>query len=111
MSDQIDSRPDWVKRIRVGDVLRARSGLLRVVREVHHEGTKTVVTFAIKRCSWTGRCYTVYFHNDLKSMGFRPTGKRMRLSREIDRAIREEIVEHYIPEKIKLHCCDVKGIS
>jgi hypothetical protein len=100
-----------MKQIRVGDVLRSRGGLLRIVRAVEHRGTKTVVTFSIKHCSWTGRCYTVYFHNDLKSMGYEPTGKRVRLRSQLDKLVRDEIVNHYRPGDIRVKCCDVEGIA
>ena len=98
---------NWISQIRKGDVLRAPSGLLRVVRAVNHENQKTSVHFSIKHCSWTRRCYTVYFGADLKTMGYRPTGKRMRLRREIDAVIEAD----FGVTRPKLTCCDVEGIS
>ena len=64
----------WIKKLQKGDVIRSRSGALRVVRAVDHFGPgicRTVVHLAIKRCSWTHRAYTVYNGNDLRQMGYR----------------------------------------
>lgn len=107
----IDSRAPWVSKIRVGDILRSGAGVLRVVRGVTHYKTKTFVAFTIRRCSWTGRCYTILDHASLKSQGFQPTGKRLRLRSNLDREIRAEILESRRPSEIKLHCCDVEGVG
>lgn len=69
----------WIKSIQVGDVLEAPSGKLRVVRYVDHCGAsvpKTWVGMTIGRQSWTGRPYTVMNGNDLRTVGYRPTGAR-----------------------------------
>lgn len=102
----------WIARIKKGDVLRSRKGVLRVVREVSHHhipfhGIRTCVTFTIRHCSWTGRCYTVLGGNDLVQMGYRPTRAKVSLRRRIDRAIEAEFGKH----RPELTCCDVDGIS
>ena len=103
---------DWRAKIRVGDVLEAPSGDLRVVREVtrwkRRGRTTTIVTFAIRRCSWTRRCYTVVNQSDLATRGFRPTGKRVRLSKPIDRAISRAIDEPR-PDR-SIGCRAVQGV-
>lgn len=105
----------WINRIKRGDVLRSPSGKLRIVREVHHHDSgsinKTYVTFAIQRCSWTGRCFTVYTGNDLRGGGWRPVGASVKLNTKFDRLIQWEIVERPLPAEIKIHCCDVVGIA
>lgn len=103
----------WIKRIRKGDVLRAKSGRLRVVRAVQHSGPsipKTCVTFTIQHCSWTGRCYTVYNGNDLRQMGFRPTMAHVKLGNEVDRAIEAEFNRTYARDAL-VKCCDVEEIA
>ncbi len=127
----------WIKKIRKGDVLKAPSGLLRVVRDVSHSGPsvgKTSVTFTIQHCSWTGRCHTVLTGNDLRTFGYLPTRARYQFRKKIDKKIEREIngggkvrivvaasggkVTDYIivhrpvhPSKIQLDCCDVRGIA
>ncbi len=106
---------DWTARIRVGDVLRARTGQLRVVRHVHHAIVKwsgpihlrTSVTFKINRCAWTRRCYTVYTSSDLRTMGYQPTRARVELHTKMDRAILRDITSGDRP---MLTCCDVESV-
>lgn len=100
-------RHEWIRQIRVGDIL-ARGDSLRVVRDVSHwPDGRTNVVFVIKRCSWTTRCYTVYGTNDLIQLGYRPLGKRLRLTLPIDEQISEAIGQL----KITLTCCDVEGLA
>lgn len=109
------SQPAWIHRIQLGDVLRAGSGLLRVVRAVTHSPIdyggnphiRTMVTFSIRHCSWTRRCYTCYTGNDLVQMGYRPTRARVKLRKSIDRAIRAD----FGADNPKLTCCDVEGVA
>ena len=108
---------DWISNIRVGDIL-AVGDSYRVVRDVKHSKSerhppKTYVTFTIKRCSWTGRCYTVLTRSDLKTRGFRATGHSMRLRRQIDAKIRKAIVGRELPKDgpYSMTCCDVEGIG
>ena len=111
----------WIAKIKRGDILRSRSGMLRVVREVTHSdqgiyGIRTSVTFTIKTCSWTGRCYTVYTGNDLVQMGFRPTRARVSLRKKIDREIACQIRDRpfpdmRLPKRYSIACCDVRDIA
>lgn len=108
---------DWTVRIRVADVLRARTGQLRVVRHVTHSlitgsggppHIRTSVTFKINRCSWTRRCYTVYNSSDLRRL-YRPTRGHIELRKKMDRAILQEIIRP-AKEKPRLTCCDVESV-
>ena len=96
--------------LRVGDVLRAPSGLLRIVRGVHYRNTgNDYVMFTIQRCSWTGRCVTHYMLSDLRCAGYTHTGKRVKLGTKFDLMFEDDIA---LPDRDKqiFSCCDVKGI-
>lgn len=99
----------WIPKIQKGDVLRSGSGTLRVVRHVSHGRARSSVYLAIRRCSWTHRCYTVYNSADLKTGGWSHTGKRVRIDDEfslkIDAAIHQDKGKPYI-----LDCCDVVNV-
>jgi hypothetical protein len=106
----------WTKYIKVGDVLRSGSGVLRVVRAVHscrvddgygRSHTRETFTFSIRKCSWTHRCYTSYNGNDLVQMGYRPTGTHVKLNKKIDRVIQAEFGKR----ERGLSCCDVVGVA
>jgi hypothetical protein len=102
-----------MRRIRVGDVMKTKSGDLRVVRYVSYRktswGERVMVAFAIRNCSWTGGCDTFLTASELAGRGFRPTGHRVRLNRQIDKLIAAEVGKKtWRPRKIG--CCDVKGV-
>ena len=94
----------WSLTIQEGDVIRTKSGTLRVVRAVHRHpkasgkgsGKATVARrcfcfFAIKRCSWTGAGYTVYNVAEMVGMGWLPTTAKPRpLKVEIDLKLRHD---------------------
>jgi len=127
----------WIARIKVGDVLKSGSGVLRVVRDVSHysvykgspqEHTRTNVTFAIRHCSWTGRPYTVYTGNDLVQMGYRKTRAKVKLNKKIDRLIKQTfsgrkemcmgkvmhcpvLPDYTLKGHYAVKCCDVRGIA
>lgn len=96
--------------MRIGDVLRTPTDSFRIVRDVRFNanGFLTMVDFTIKHCSWTGRCYTCCNRSDLRSRGFRPTGKRKRLTSRLDKRIARHMLDHRL---VELDCCDVKGID
>lgn len=98
----------WMATVRVGDVLESANGAQRVVREVkrYKDGELRSVTFAIRRCSWTGRCYTILGYTDLRYRGFRKVG-RVRMGSAVDWKIYKEIKSHAKP---KLSCCYVRGV-
>jgi len=102
----------WMADVVVGSVLASRGGPWRVVREVnrYQNGDLRSVTFAIRRCSWTHRCYTIYGYTDLKTHGFRlvpvePRKLRGRLDRKIYVAIHEPCTQK------SMTCCDVEGVA
>ena len=116
--------PDWIHRIKKGDVLRSGSGRLRVVRDVSHNlvenHLRTNVTFAIQHCSWTGRPYTTYTGQDLVQMKYSPTRAKVTLRKEIDKAIERVMyardglsaLPNYGAKKLyEVTCCDVEGLS
>lgn len=65
------------------------------------------ITFAIKRCSWTGRCYTILNRHDIKNYKLKPTGTRSRMRTLLDRKLNAAIISR----SRNLDCCDVKGVS
>jgi hypothetical protein len=99
----------WIWKVRAGDVLRSRSGTLRVVRRVSQGRSRVHVFFAIRHCSWTHRCYTLLERNDLIQNGYRPTGAHVNLRKRIDRQIARELDGDRL--KPKLDCCKVRGIA
>ena len=109
--------PNWWKNVQVGDVLKAPSGALRVVREVSGKvewgPRKCWVVFVIMHCSWTGRCHTTYNLAELMCLGYRPTYAALPLRTKLDRMIAEEIrVSQEEPRTTRmLTCCDVLGIA
>lgn len=105
-------QPEWMMRVKVGDVLRRFDGPFRIVREVsrYKNGELRSVTFAIRRCSWTGRCYTIYGNVDLRVLGYRLVQvKRRKLTSKMDRKIHRAIHEPCTQKS--LTCCDVEGIA
>ena len=101
----------WMRDVVVGSVLAGPSGW-RVVREVsrYANGDLRSVTFAIKRCSWTHRCYTIYGYNDLRQLGYRMVRVRPRALRSrMDRKIRVAI--HEPSDRKSMTCCDVEGVA
>jgi hypothetical protein len=100
--------PEWLKRVRPGDVLRTSTGKLRVVRSVRYRrGVISSCSFTIKHCSWTGACWTTKQRSEL--FGWSPTGKRVSLRKRIDRDIARDLRKPG-PER-KLTCCSVVGVA
>lgn len=108
-------RPDWLDTVKVGDVLMFPSGGYRVVRAVHHHKEQRpngvnwrfpILSFAIRRCSWTGRPYTVYTANDLQTMGVEHTGASVVLDSIQDHALEDAINAKDSPVwKLPVTCC------
>jgi hypothetical protein len=98
----------WMADVRVGDVLEDANGTQRVVREVkrYKDGELRSVCFAIRRCSWTGRCYTILGYTDLRYRGYRKVG-RTRMGSAIDWKIYKEIGN---VNKPRVSCCEVRGV-
>ena len=95
----------WWPDIRVGDVLKAPSGALRCVRYVSL-GYRNYVGLAIRHCSWTHRCYTLYTTNELHGIGYTLAGARFALRTKMDRRIARNITTR----ERDLKCCDVVGL-
>lgn len=96
-------------RVQVGDVVLTRAGLARVVRKVSRfpDGELRALTFAIKRCSWTHRPYTVLNYQDLRWNGYRPTGLNVTLDRQEDLRLQAEIKDY---NRQKMDCCEGKDL-
>jgi len=104
----------WMRDVVVGSVLAEGSGAWRVVRDVHryNDGDLRSVNFAIRRCSWTHRCYTVIGYSDLIQRGFRMVPvKPRRLTTALDRKIHRAIHEPCSKRPYAATCCDVEGVA
>lgn len=111
----LNPRHTWISRIKKGDVLRSKSGMLRIVRRVSHShirfyGIRTTVTFTIQACSWTGRPYTVLTGNDLVQMGYEPVAERFPLRTKFDRTLELDFSAHRSADCV-FSCCDVRGVA
>ena len=104
----------WILDLKVGDVVRAPDGSLRVVRYVQHYSResicKTTVGFIIRRCSWTRRCYTIYTGGDLATMGYKPTRAKARLAKDFDQRVFDEITHKHGTEHT-ITCAELRGIA
>jgi len=103
-----------MSEVRVGTVLLTNGGAPRVVRSVtrYSTGELASVTFVIKKCSWTHRCYTIYNYSDLKSFGYTLAPVKPRaLSTRMDRRIARDVNHpRSFGEDMRLDCCDVRGL-
>lgn len=106
----------WMNSVSTGDVLKDMYGNLRVVRKVTRyserhprAGLLKCVTFAIKRCSWTGRGDTVLTYTDLDYRGFKPTGRRLPLRTAMDKKFKTYLSTAAYDRK-SVTCCDVIGV-
>ena len=109
---QVSSQPQppWMRSVKVGDVLTNRNGRSqRIVRAVSFYtcGALSCVTFTIRHCSWTHRCYTVLTYVDILGRGMLPSKHNVKLKSRLDRKIAKDLLDHRIQ---KLDCCDVQGI-
>lgn len=81
----------------------------RLLRRVSKDaqGHLRSVTFAIRRCSWTKRPYTVYLRCDFRLLRLRPSGwPRATFGLPSDQALLADIEDD---RRQQLHCCDVVG--
>lgn len=103
-------QPEWMRTVKVGDVLVNARGTYRVVRDVTRfpNANLATLTFTINRCSWTGRCYTVMNFTDARMHGYRPAHARSKLNGPLDGRIAKAIAD---PSDHSLTCCAVKGIA
>ena len=103
-------QPAWMLTVKAGDVLVDRNGTARVVRKAtfHKDGRLSHLTFAIKRCSWTGRAYTTMNKTDIKDRGFHPVGLSIPLTKREDKALQKAIQFWDVPTK--MDCCKGKDM-
>lgn len=103
-------QPEWMRSVKVGDVLINAAGQYRVVREVsfYPNGNLRSVTFVIRRRSWTNRAYTILGFTDLRMQGYRPAHARSKLNGPMDAAIARVVADHWNWE---LRANDVRGIA
>ena len=103
---------------RQGDVLRWPSGALRVVRVFHDHGAFRdrykrkplrwkFCFFAIRRCSWTQRPYTVLNLGELQGLGVVNTGINVKFKTTFDKQLAAEMVDKDVRT---IKCCAVKGL-
>ncbi len=107
-------QPEWMATLQPGDVL-TNGHDFRVVRAVSYwtrgpsQGRLWGVNFAIRRCSWTGRCYTTVTAHDLRLRGFtKVPGVRVKLHTDLDQRIARAL-QHWSHWDAK--CCDVAGVA
>jgi hypothetical protein len=99
----------WMIFAQEGDILRTPSGDYRVIRKIsrYEDGDLRSASFAIRRCSWTGRAYTVYNFTDLLkweyAMAREPGTSRL------DKKLYEE-THCKVVAPPKITCCDVVGV-
>ena len=106
-------KKDWRDRLTVGDVLWAQGGDLRAVRSVTYRksGHLLALCLVIRRCSWTGACYTTISRSDLRTRGFKPSGAKIDLGSKLDQQIAAEFGRHGGPDGTrKLTCCYVDQV-
>lgn len=106
---------DWRDEIQAGDILYegGNPDKPRVVRAATYgsSGRLHSVTFAILRCSWTGRPYTVVCRPDLKTRGFQPSGLRRSEMTLMDKRLNAAIeASGRGGARTSLTCCHVHGI-
>ena len=114
MASPVRQQLPWMRRVVVGSVLAGDSGTWRVVREVsrYANGDLRSVVFAIRRCSWTHRCYTILGYTDLIQRGFRMVPVRpRRLRSKLDRTIRRALHQPGYERPYAATCCDVEGVA
>ncbi len=113
----------WSAEIQEGDVVRTKSGDLRVVRAVHRhpkatgkgsygatQARRTYCFFAIKHCSWTGAGYTLYNVAEMVGMGWLPTtAKPQKLTAEIDLKLRADFEARDSRSRC-VRCCEAVGL-
>lgn len=110
----MSSTEHWTKRLQVGDVIRSKTGKLRIVRYASHDPRKptpsgSFFAFCIGRVSWTTRPYTFVTGNDLKQSGYMPTGARAKLNHEFDRKLLA-CMDKATAAECSLHARQVVGI-
>ena len=101
-------RPGWVDAAKPGDVLLGPSGDMRVIRKVTagKHWRHPIFSFAIRRCSWTRRPYTVYTWGELVRTGYTALGASVSLDGRADKKLARNLY-HDAPRTV--YCWDVCG--
>jgi hypothetical protein len=110
-----DQESRWLA-VRVGQVLKAPSGRLRVVRAVSpwRPGTRlsklrgTHIFLTIGHPSWTGRCYTCYNLGELIGIGYELLHEVYRVEDDFQRLFLEDAAG--VPRPWNFGARDVAGI-
>ena len=108
MTRRYTPRPEWVDSADVGTVLLSPTGDMRVIRSVTRgkRWRNPIFTFAIRRCSWTRRPYTMYTWGELVRMGYTALDVRIALETPADKKLHRNI-RYDAPRT--LFCWDVVG--
>ena len=115
MGSEMKPDREWMDNLKVGDVLLwGRKETPRVIRDMsmHHIWSDRLgyVTFAIRRCSWTHRPYTLYNRSEVRAMGKR-TRKKSKISSQLDKKLDYAIHDRdWHLSNNRLVCCDVIGV-
>ncbi len=108
-------QPQWMLDLEVGHVLVSRSGLLRVVRSISRYcgGELSCVSLAIRRCSWTGQCYTTLNYVDLLYQGYsKVPNVRAKMETLLDYQINRAIASRDGIEAKRIATCDIaRGVA
>lgn len=113
----LHARKELIDSLEVGDLVRL-NGTLRVVRDVSRGTRKSPlrpeqvysVTFAIRRCSWTRRPYTVRGRCDLYHADLEVVKKGFGAERgPLEVLLQKDITDRHGHSRL-LECCDVIGV-
>ena len=100
---------EWMAYVKAGDVLQTPSGDLRMVRKTkrYEDGELRSATFAIRRCSWTGRAYTVKGYAEMHDWTFLLAHELPddRLTKKLARNLR-----YSKRFSQNMTCCDARGM-
>ena len=98
----------WMIFVKPGDVLKTPSGDYRVIRKLsrYPDGDLRSAYFAIRRCSWTKRGYTVKQASEL--FGWEFVAARDLPKTRLDLALASCIIHHNGPQ---ISCCDVESLA
>lgn len=102
-----------MRHVKIGDVFRAPSGLLRIVRHVKRSRNprRYWVVFTIQRCSWTHRAVTIYSLGELRQIGYVHTRQNVKLASKFDKLIEYDCTFPTTgKDRGHFDCCDVRGI-
>jgi hypothetical protein len=90
-------QPDWMRTLQVGDVLKGRGNVYRVVRKIARYRCGDLYSVqVVKRARSQYRSpTTILYYNELLSRGLKPAGVRVKLNKPIDARIACSIKHHF----------------